>query len=74
MITSLILSTLENYGATEEGELTISVARQLNFQRTGVKIRARIGECLNDLLNEKKIVQTEENGLRLNSDSSLKHA
>ena len=72
VIKGLILSTLEKYGVTEESDLTVSVARQLGFQRTGPKIRARIGRCVIDLLAEKKVVRTDENGLKLNSDSGLK--
>ena len=74
VINGLILSTLEKYGATEESELAVSVARQLSFQRTGAKIRARIGGCFVDLLTEKKIVRTDENVLKLNSDSDLRRA
>jgi len=74
VIEGLILSTLENYGVTEESELTVSVARQMGFQRTGAKIRARIGGCLIDLLTKKKDIRTDENRLKLNSDSGLKLA
>ena len=74
VIKGLILSTLETYGVTDESELTVSVARQLGFQRTGAKIRARIGSCFIDLLTEKMIVRTDENRLKLNSDSGLKLA
>jgi very-short-patch-repair endonuclease len=74
VIRGLILSTLENFGVTEQTELTVSVARQLGFQRTGTKIRARIESCVNQLLSEKKIIRTEENGLKLNSDTGLKLA
>ena len=74
VIKGLILSTLEKYGVTEESELTVSVARQLGFHRTGVKIRARIRGCFVDLLTEKKIVRTDENVLKLSSESDLKLA
>ena len=73
-IEGLILSALETYGVTKESELTVSVARQLGFQRTGAKIRARIGGCFTDLLTEKKIVRTDENGLKLSSASGLRLA
>jgi hypothetical protein len=65
----LILSTLENCGVTKESKLTGVVAKQLGFQRTGAKIRARIEGCFNDLLTEKKVVRTDENGLKPNSNS-----
>jgi len=74
VIKRLILSMLENYGVTEESELTVSVARQLGFQRTGAKIRARIGGCFIDLLMEKKVVRTDEYRVKLNSDPGLKLA
>jgi len=70
----LILSALETYGVTEESELTVSVARQLGFQRTGAKIRARIGGCFTDLLTEKRIVRTDENGVKLSSGGGLRLA
>ena len=54
VIEGLILSTLETYGVTEESELTVSVARQLGFQRTGAKIRARIRELLHRLVGREK--------------------
>ena len=52
----------------------MSVARQLGFQRTGVKIKTRIGRCITELLTEKKIVRIDENRLKLNSDPGLKLA
>jgi very-short-patch-repair endonuclease len=70
-LSGLILSTLEKYGATEESALIVSVARQLGFQRTGAKIRARIGARVTDMLTMKTIARTDENGLKLNSDSSM---
>ncbi len=73
-IKGLILSMLEKYGVTEETELTVSLARRLGFQRTGARIRARIEGCVIDLLTDKKILRTGENGLKLNSDSGMKLA
>ena len=71
-VKDVILSALEKYGVTDESELAVSVARQLGFQRTGVKIKTRIEGCVADLLTEKKIVRTDENGLKLNSNPSLR--
>jgi len=51
VIENLVLSMLGNYGVTDESQLTISVARQLGFQRTGSKIRARIAECVEYLVH-----------------------
>jgi hypothetical protein len=73
-IERLILEALEKYGVTDESELVVVVARQLGFQRTGVKIKTRIGGRFADLLTEKKIVRANENRLRLNSDSGSKLA
>ncbi len=70
----LILSTLQKNGVTEDFELVVSVARQLGFQRTGAKIRARIEGCIIDLLREKKIIRTDENGLKLNPELRLRLA
>jgi very-short-patch-repair endonuclease len=74
VIKDLVLSLLDTYGVTEQTQLTVSVARQLGFQRTGVKIRERIERCVNSLLSEKKILRTEDGALKLNTNNGLKLA
>ena len=69
VIEDLVLSTLGNFGVTEEADLTVTVARQLGFQRTGTKIRARIAACVEGLLSRQKISRTDNNALRLSADS-----
>ncbi len=71
VIEDLVLSTLGNFGVTEELDMTGTVARQLGFQRTGARIRARIASCVEGLLSRQKISRTENNGLRLGTGSKL---
>jgi very-short-patch-repair endonuclease len=74
VIKDLVLSLLESYGVTDQTQLTVSVARQLGFQRTGAKIRERIERCVVSLLSEKKILRTEDGALKLNSNNGLRLA
>jgi hypothetical protein len=74
VIRDLVVSLLETYGVTDQAQLTISVARQLGFQRTGAKIRERIERCVDRLLSEKKILRTEDGALKLNAKNDLKFA
>ncbi len=71
VIEGFIISTLGNFGVTEEADLTVAVARQLGFQRTGAKIRARIAACVERLVNRQKISRTENNALRVGADSGF---
>ena len=74
VIKDLVLSLLETYGVTDQTQLTVSVARQLGFQRTGAKIRERIDRCVDSLLSEKKILRIEDGALKLNGNNDLKLA
>ena len=51
-IRRLLTDGLAKYGATGTEDLVKRIARQLGFQRTGDKIRARIAATLNELLSE----------------------
>ncbi len=73
-IENLVLSILGNYGVTDESELVVFVARQLGFLRTGSKIRARIAECVEDLLSERKLARADENRIKLNPSFDWKRA
>jgi hypothetical protein len=74
VIKDWVLSLLETYGVTEQTQLTMSVARQLGFRRTGAKIRERIERCVDSLLSEKKILRTEDGALKLNANNGTKVA
>jgi very-short-patch-repair endonuclease len=69
VIEDLLLSVLGQFGATEESDLIVAVARQLGFQRTGTRIKARISACVERLLVEKRVNRTDKNALRLCVDS-----
>jgi very-short-patch-repair endonuclease len=55
---------LHAFGATKEGELIQSVARQLGFKRTGKRIQARIAECLEELIRAGQICRTADQRLQ----------
>ena len=74
VIKDFVLSLLETYGVTDQTQLTVSVARQLGFQRTGAKIRERIERCVESLVSDKKILRTEDGALKLNGNNGLKLA
>lgn len=74
VIKEMLVSLLETYGVTEQKQLTISVARQLGFQRTGAKIQERIAECVDSLISEKKVLRTDDGALKLNANNDLKLA
>ena len=72
VIKESVLSLLGTYGVTDQAQITVSVARQLGFHRTGAKIKERIDSCVESLLSEKKILRTEEGSLKLNGNNDLK--
>ena len=64
VIKDLIVTMLEQFGSTNEDDLLIAVARKLNFQRTGVKIKAQITRSVTELLRRGKIVRADNGNLR----------
>ncbi len=58
-ICELIMDSLVRFGATEEGDLTKEVARQLGFKRTGDRIKQKIGEGVESLIRDGKIARED---------------
>jgi very-short-patch-repair endonuclease len=58
-IRELIMDSLLRFGATEEGDLTKEVARQLGFRRTGDRIKQKIGEGVESLIRDGKIARED---------------
>ena len=72
-IKRLLMTALERFGATEEGDLKQTITRQLGFQRMGRIIRTRIESCIGDLIREGKICRAEGDVLKVNATPDLKH-
>jgi hypothetical protein len=54
-IRDLLMDSLQQFGSTEESDLTKEVARRLGFKRAGDRIKQNIGECVESLIREGKI-------------------
>jgi very-short-patch-repair endonuclease len=64
-IRRIILTVLEQCGATEEADLIPHVAGQFGFARTGARIRERIERTIRHLIQEQRILRSaEDNRLR----------
>lgn len=72
VIKNLVLSLLETYGATDQEQLAIPVARRLGFRRTGDQIKKRIDQCVNTLISQKMVLRTEDGSLKLNANNEMK--
>jgi very-short-patch-repair endonuclease len=69
VLQEVLCRALRAFGATPEGELIQSVARQLGFQRTGNRIQARIEECLKRLIRTGNICRKADQRLQATSAS-----
>lgn len=56
-IRELLLTSLRQFGATEEADLIKDVANQLGSKRTGDRIVRKVGECVESLIREGKVGQ-----------------
>lgn len=74
IIIDFIITILDSFGETDQNELIQSVARKLGFNRTGAKIRERIESCLESLKAVRKVIQTENQSLKINGPQGLKLA
>jgi hypothetical protein len=54
-IVERLMDSLRQFGSTEEADLTKEVTHQLDFKRTGDRIKAKISECVESLIREGKI-------------------
>jgi very-short-patch-repair endonuclease len=59
-----ICQALRDFGATEAGDLTKSVAGRLGFRRTGSRIQARIEECIDGLIRTGAVCRAADQRLQ----------
>jgi very-short-patch-repair endonuclease len=64
ILREVVCRSLRTYGATEEDDLILVVARQLGFQRLGKRIQARIKACLEALAREGRVCRTADQRLQ----------
>jgi very-short-patch-repair endonuclease len=64
LLRDLLVRALQTFGATEAPDLVKAASRQLGFERTGKRIQARLGECLEALVREGRIRRTADQRLQ----------
>jgi very-short-patch-repair endonuclease len=69
VLREVVSRTLQSFGATAEGELIQSVARQLGFKRTGNRIQARVKECLEGLIRAGQVGRMADQRLQATGGS-----
>lgn len=74
IIEELVIAMLGSYGATEEEDLKQAISRQLGFKRTGKNISMRIEQTIESLIRARKLVRSNGDSLKLNSDPSKDYA
>ena len=64
VLCEVVCEMLHTVGATEEGELIQSVARQIGFKRTGHRIQTRIEKSLESLIHAGQVCRTADQRLQ----------
>jgi hypothetical protein len=60
-----LLKALRTYGATPEDDLIRAVREQLGFKSTGSRLKARVGQSLQELLRSGRVCRAADQRLQL---------